>query len=404
MNYSCRVCGNKLTERVILLADMPLTDDFVSASNPERNEYIRDIGIYQCGRCGIVQNPDNFNHESYYQDYQYTSSHSDYAKRFMEAYAAEVFDVFSSISGRTAESVLEIGSGDGQQLEQFLLLGVRQLKGVEPSTYLADIANKRGIDTCVNLFGGESLNYLSLGYDICLSSYTFDHVRNPVDYLATAHALLVEGGILALEIHYLQKIIDRTEYCLFEHEHTIYLTAEDVKYMLKKCGFSVILINPIPQHVVRGNSLIVIAKKVVGMMPNFQASYERHPCNLSALQARINSTVRRIDHWIRQLPDASRLIGFGAGGRGVMTMAALSEYARFDALFDSNYESGSLLAPKTRVPVVGPDSWHKYAGAYCIVFSFGYFDEIQEQLEHAGFLREQIVSLLDFYSLQGDEK
>jgi hypothetical protein len=84
-----------------------------------------------------------------------------------------------------------------------------------------------------------------------------------------------------------------------------------------------------------------------------------------------------------------------------MTIAALSESKRIKALLDSNYQSNKYLAPKTRIPIVGPDTWEKYNDAYCIVFSFGYFQEILENLTRVGFKKERIISLLEFYPNQG---
>lgn len=395
---SCRICATKLSEAVFHLPDMPLTDDFVSVSSPERQEYIHDITIYRCHQCGTVQNPQDFDHETYYQDYQYSTGHSEFTQRFMSAYAAETFRAFEQVNGRRARSVLEIGSGDGQQLARFKPLGAEVLLGVEPSEYLARVASGIGISTEVGLFDSAMVPRLAAPIDVCLSSYTFDHVRDPLDYLRAAHALLSENGILALEIHDFGKIVDRTEYCLFEHEHTIYLDEDRVRAILSASGYAVLSINPLPSNVTRGNSLIVIAKKAGPADPaKLDRAGGRPLAELRDLQRRIDSTIERIDTWIRQLPPEASLVGFGVGGRGVMTVAALSEYRRFSAMLDSNYESHKLLTPKTRIPVLGPDGWRDVSHAYCLVFSFGYFDEITSALSAAGFSRDRVVSLLDFY-------
>lgn len=394
----CRICDTKLSEAVFHLPGMPLTDDFVSVSTPERQEYIHDITIYRCQQCGVVQNPQDFDHETYYQDYQYSTGHSEFTQRFMSAYAAEIFRAFEQANGRRARSVLEIGSGDGQQLARFKPLGAEVLLGVEPSEYLARIASGIGIATEVGLFGSEMVPRLTVPVDVCMSSYTFDHVRDPLDYLRAAHAVLSENGILALEIHDFGKIVDRTEYCLFEHEHTIYLDDERVGAILAASGYSLVSINPLPSSVTRGNSLIVIAKKEGSAESSKVGRSGGRPlAELRDLQRRIDSTIERIDAWIRQLPQGASLVGFGVGGRGVMTVAALSEYRRFSAMLDSNYESNKLLTPKTRIPVLGPDGWRNVNEAFCLVFSFGYFDEITRALLAAGFRRDRVVSLLDFY-------
>lgn len=401
MKPKCRICSGGMSDKVCHLHDMPLTDDFVEISNKGRMEYIHDIQIYRCEHCGVTQNPDDFNHEEYYQDYQYSTGHSEHTKRFMDAYAAAVFDVFKKHNGRAPRFVLEVGSGDGQQLISFKPLGVEVLLGVEPSEYLARIANKIGIETQIGLFGTHMPSgEISGSVDVCMSSYTFDHVRQPLDYLKAAYNLLVNDGVLALEIHDFGKIVERTEFCLFEHEHTIYLNEEGLRRLLERTGFSVLSVNPLPSDITRGNSLIVIAKKMRDSEPYFFEANQSREKYLDDLQKRITSTIEGIDDWVRELPECSSLVGFGAGGRGIMTVAALSEYKKIRALLDSNYKSKKYLAPKTRIPIVGPDSWGKYRESYCIVFSFGYYHEISNNLIEAGFEKEKIISLLDFYPAQ----
>lgn len=397
MTAKCRICNTQLNEKIFHILDMPLTDDFVEITKQDKVEYVHDISIYRCGSCGVTQNPDDFDHETYYQDYQYSTGHSEFTKRFMSSYAGSTFEAFKKTNGRNARSVLEVGSGDGQQLMAFKPLGAQILIGIEPSEYLAKIANDQDIRTEINFFGTHMSSLINNPVDVCLSSYTFDHVREPLDYLAAAHNLLNDGGILALEIHDFGKIVERTEYCLFEHEHTIYLSEDIVKNLMEQTGFSVLSINPLPPEVTRGNSLIVIAAKTSHPELSFADTGENKKIKLDDLQKRITTTIDRIDDWLRTLPDSSNVVGFGAGGRGVMTVAALKEHKKIKALLDSNYKSNKYLTPKTRIPVVGPDSWGQYKDAYCIVFSFGYFNEILEALIKVGFKKENIISLLTFY-------
>ena len=379
------------------MPDMPLTDDFIESSGRNTREYINDINIYKCKICGIVQNPDDFDHRTYYQDYRYSTGHSEFTKTFMNSYAEAAIEAFNKTNGRSPKSALEIGSGDGQQLVYFKNWGVDALLGIEPSEYLANIAESHGIKTVVDLFDSNMASYMDSPVDICISSYTFDHVRDPLDYLKAAHMLLADGGILALEVHDFEKIVERTEYCLFEHEHTIYLTSDDISLLVKEAGFFPISINPLSPGVTRGNSLIVIASKCGARTLSLGVDRSLHSPVVDDFQERVSSTISRIDNWISQLPSTSKIVGFGAGGRGIMTIAALSEFEKINALFDSNFESYKYETPKTRIPIVGPDGWHQYKDAYVIVFSFGYYEEILRALINAGFKNERIVSLLSFY-------
>jgi len=126
-----------------------------------------------------------------------------------------------------------------------------------------------------------------------------------------------------------------------------------------------------------------------------------HNVQLNSLNNRIVKMIDRLNQWTDSIPDNESIVGFGAGGRGVMTLAAMENPGRFRALFDSNYQSGIFVTPKTRIPVVGPDKWSSFDNSHCLVFSFGYFSEIKEQLLQKGFAAEKIISLTNFFS---DEK
>lgn len=395
--FFCRACGEALSNSVISLKKMPLTDDFILSDRQDRQEYLADIDIFECQKCGLVQNPADFNHERYYQDYQYSSGHSKFTKKFMKMYAQILINYFESVNNRSPDSVIEVGSGDGVQLQQFLMLGVAQVLGVEPSDYLAKIAISSAVPTHIDLFRKGIEAKIERRFDICLSSYTLDHVRNPIEYLETSYRMLNDDGILAFEIHNLEKIIERSEYCLFEHEHTIYMTAADAQRFVEQVGFKILAIDPIHSTHVRGNSLIIVAQKIPKPLDCYIFKYSRN-AKLEKLDGQITQMIYRLNQWVGSIPINESLIGFGAGGRGVMTLAALDNPSRFKALLDSNYKSGIFVTPKTRIPVVGPDIWTSFSSSHCLVFSYGYFPEIKKQLIERGFTGERIISLADFFT------
>jgi SAM-dependent methyltransferase len=256
---NCRICGDDSGQPILSLPQTPLTDEFGSTES-KQEEYLADIRIYQCQHCGIVQNPDDFDHDICYLDYQYSSEHSEHTHRFMAGYARVVVELFEEYTHRLPQKFLEIGSGDGARLIKFKELALSEVKGVEPSTYLAKIAEQKGIRTEVTLFGARSLSKENGSYDFCLPAYRFDHVRSPIEYLKASYDLLGTDGLVAIEVHNLEKSIERSEYCLFEHEHTVYLTPKGAEKIFNLAGFEDVAIDPLPDSVMRANSLIVVGK------------------------------------------------------------------------------------------------------------------------------------------------
>ena len=120
---ACRICRAPLSEPVVVLNDMPLTDGFLKVGEPVPSEFIKDILIYECKKCGFVQNPVDFSFADYYKDYNYSSGHSEFTKIFFNSYARTMDDLYLKVNGKQATSVIEAGSGDGMQLLSFQDIG-----------------------------------------------------------------------------------------------------------------------------------------------------------------------------------------------------------------------------------------------------------------------------------------
>lgn len=395
---NCRICGSTLSNDSdhILLSECPLTDQFLSPQSQE-NEFIANINIYTCRSCGYVQNPVDIDFRHYYRGYEYSSANSSHTRNFMQKYCQNSLDTFFSIHHRQASRIVEPGSGDGAQLKYFLDQSCDVL-GIEPSSSLSSIAESKGLKTIRSLFGQSTCSHLPSSFDICISSYTLDHCPDPLDYLITANKLLIHNGLCIFEVHDFDKIYSRNEYCLFEHEHTIYLNSVSAQSLVKACGFEIIDINPLPSGFCRANSLIVVAKKVLNISSkdittSDFAVLDSMP-SLTYLLNNISSFVHRIDQWINDTPGP--IVGYGAGGRGVMTLAQLNHSRDISAVLDLAFDGRNVLTPKSHIPVIGPSNFHLFSSSYVLVFSYGYFEEITSSLVELGFHKDRIISLCSF--------
>jgi 2-polyprenyl-3-methyl-5-hydroxy-6-metoxy-1,4-benzoquinol methylase len=399
----CRACGHSGLKKFLTLPAMPLTDDFIPAARFGQ-EFRCDIDLFVCERCRAAQTQHNVDMGDYYEDYQYAVGGSQTASRFMRLLAGNVLSKY--YGNEKGKRVLEVGSGDGMQLLAFKEIGCEVL-GYEPSSGLTRAAESRGIPTVQGLFTPSSARQLPKPFqsvDVVMLSYTFDHLPQPREFIAAARSILnPETGLLVVEIHNLQRIFERQEYCLFEHEHTVYLTTKTVSELCAREGMTVIDFDLVPEQDRRANSLIFVATPSGSKLATkFPVAQRMTPLEFDELdfyqkQGRlIERGIANLDAFVTRMVGAGkRVAGYGAGGRGVMTLAAMQSASKLCYLADKKPKREGLVVPKSGVPLVGLPALQEQPVDAILVFSFGYMKEIQADLARFGYRPEQFYSLLD---------
>ena len=389
---SCRICNNQNLERIILLPKMPFTDEFVNHKNLG-NEFLSDIEIGICKSCGSSQNLNDTEMDDYYQDYTYTVQSSKFAMDFMSILAKKIKQDF--FKDTKQPKILEIGSGSGEQLEEFKKQGFSVI-GVEPSEKLSNYANNNGIKTLTTFFDENSREELKneLGLmDSVVTSYTFDHIPKINNVLDNINFIMKEEGILIIEVHDLDLIIDRNEYCLFEHEHYTYLNKETMKQFLSNHGFELLTYELLNENEKRANSLLTIAKKNVNV-EKYEVNVENQLNKISNLKFNIEDSILRIEAFL-ELNKNKNIVAYGAGGRGIMTLAGIKNSNLLSFLVDKNPKDENIFAPKTNLPVYHIDKLLDFRADIIIVFSFGYYNEIVKEItKKMGYKENNFISIL----------
>ena len=370
---------------------MPLTDEFIT-KDKLGTEYINDITISSCKKCGLIQNPNNISFSAYYENYNYSSGHSPFVKEFMKSFADYAITKYNDIYQCKAQNVLEIGSGDGVQLKEFQKHGLTVL-GVEPSENLQKKANKKSVKTIKEYFDKDTVqkHLQDQKYSITISSFTLDHIPQPKLFIDHLWDVSAEKSLTIFEIHDVNKINKRGEWCLFEHEHMIYTDENFWSQNLPECGFELIDFNPFPERLVRANSLIIVAKKIPTKTKSRETIQTKH---IKIKPQKISTVKDRLDKFLKDC--RTPIIGWGVGGRGIMTTALLENSHKFSAFFDTNFNHDGYYTPKTHIKIEKLGNLPKYKNATVIVFAFGYFQEISEKLLETGFDNEKIINFGNF--------
>jgi SAM-dependent methyltransferase len=380
---------------------MPFTDDFVRRERFGK-EFTADIDVFVCEKCMSVQTLHNVDVDDYYESYEYSVGDSPLAKSFMWSLAQRLKKAYYPYTD--GKKVLEIGSSDGEQLLAFKETGCKVL-GYEPSTVLCEMSEKKGVPAVQGLFTTQSTNLLPPDFkevDVLMLSYTFDHLPDPLSFLDAARSILnKKDGLLVVEIHDFKKIIERQEYCLFEHEHSIYLTEKTVQNICQLSNLVVIDYDLIPEVERRANSLIFIATPVgsefASQATGARTSEEFSDINFyKKIGLNIKQGIQNLEAFINQCSFRNqKLVGYGAGGRGVMTLAAMKNANLLAYVVDKRFKDEGFFLPKTGIPIYPTSRLSSEPPDQILVFSFGYMKEIQKELATLGYQAHQFHSLVD---------
>ncbi|GFN31959.1 class I SAM-dependent methyltransferase [Paenibacillus xylaniclasticus] len=394
---SCRVCRGGPLTRWVHLPAMPLTEE-LRKPDDSAAPFLADIDVYVCAACGVSQTVGQRDLSPYYIDYGYTVGQSPFAARYMQRLADMVRDRYGLAPGFT---VVEIGSGDGAQLECFRRAGA-YVYGVEPSAELCRVSRQRGVPVLESLFTPSTAALLPEPFrpvDVLLMTYTFDHLPDPAGTLAAARSVLHPGrGLLVLEVHDLSRIVERREYCLFEHEHYTYWTAKTLSGALAASGFRLLTTELVPEQERRGNSLLIVAAPTDAAHSPDQVLLveEEAAIDYAGFQRELERGIALLDAFVeREAAAGRRIAGYGGGGRGVMTMAAMNSSKKLAYVCDANAGLHGRLTPKSGVPIADINQLTRQPVDTLIVFSYGYMDEIREAVAKLPGAPKSIVSMLD---------
>ncbi|MGB3513954.1 MAG: class I SAM-dependent methyltransferase [Microcoleaceae cyanobacterium] len=404
VNYrnSCRVCQSKNLHKIFSFPDMPLHDRFVSAEDIG-NEFGTDLDIYFCLDCYTVQTQHDVDLEAYYEDYQYSVGYSQTARNFRQVLANSLISKYFPNSKKLR--VLEVGSGDGSQLIPFKEMGYDVL-GYEPSSSAANLAIERGIPTIKGFFNQKSVSELPKelvgNVDIILTSYTFDHLPEPMEFLQASKLMLnPKQGLLVTEVHDIEMIFSKKEPGLFQHEHSIYLNKSTVQSMLAREGYDTIDFDLVPESVTRANSLLFVSTLnnsifSAGKLPPIDLPEFRDLDFYKQQKDDFYRGIHNLEVFLEKLIlEGKKVAGYGAGPRGVLTLILMNNGDKIEYLIDKNPQGTGIYAPKSGVPVFGLDKLKESPVDEVIVFCFGYMKEVVEDLKVLGYSPDRLHSMID---------
>lgn len=363
----CRVCDNPRLETVIDLGTMALTGVFPAREPLSAPRY--PLEVVRCvpsdeHECGLVQ----LRHTADFDD-MYSPGYG-YRSGLNSAMIAHLGHRVARIRERVplepTDIVIDIGSNDATLLKQYPV-GSATLVGIDP---LAE-KFRRFYPEHVRLIPGYfSAKAVAEALDgrkakVITSIAMFYDVPAPLEFMRAVHETLTDDGVWVLEQSYLPAMLATTSYDTICHEHLEYYTLEQIEWMARRCGFTVL---DVERNGVNGGSFALTLGKIGTPTRDATTRIDRmrreerelnlhdghHYAEFAARVADHRESVR--DFFDRSERAGLRTLGYGASTKGNVMLQHCGIGPRWlECIAEVNDDKFGKFTPGTGIPIVSEE-------------------------------------------------
>lgn len=388
--FQCRFCAGQQMKTFADLGVSPVANAFLRPEQLGKMEPFYPLHAYVCEECLLVQLEDFETPESIFNDeYAYFSSYSDswleHARRYVDQIVPRL-----QLNGNSF--VVEIASNDGYLLQNFLSKHIPVL-GIEPSSNVADVAIKKGIESWVTFFGTATAKEIvskRQKADLVIGNNVFAHVPALNDFVGGLKAVLADEGVVTLEFPHLLNLIRERQFDTIYHEHFSYFSFIAVTRILSRHGLRVFDVDRLSTH---GGSLRIYAahdnsaRWVERSAVKELLAVERSAgLGDPAMYSDFSKQIARVKcDLLEFLIDAKRagkvVVGYGAPAKGNTLLNFCGVGREFiDYTVDRSLHKQGMFLPGSRLPIEGPDRIFETKPDYVLILPWNLEAEIVNQM------------------------
>lgn len=230
---SCWVCGHQEFQ---LKKRSDATDGLSSQNFAITNfDYGKTGELHKCKNCGFIQCSDLDEVVKFYENLKdpgYENTRNE--RKLQEQRLLKTFRKY-----KPEGKLLDIGAGSGIMIEAALERGY-QAEGVEPSTWLQENAQKRGLPVYQGVFPHPKTTG---PYDVITFVDVVEHVIKPGELLNEIHRSMKDDGILVLvtpDVKSLAARLLRFKWWHFRFAHIGYFNRKTLRMLLERCNYEII--------------------------------------------------------------------------------------------------------------------------------------------------------------------
>lgn len=368
----CRCCGNTNLTKWMSLPQSPVANALFD--RPNYDKYPLDLNF--CTSCSHLQLASAPDPDVVFSAYRYRSGVS---KSFQTHFAEYAKDI---VQFEGPGRVLEIGSNDGYLLEKFKELNC-DVVGVEPSKYLKEDHDKKGIPVVSDFFNVDLVmsKCWESKFDIVCANNVLAHIPDTFDVMTGIAMSLKDNGILVAECGDQEGILNGQFLDNVYHEHIDYYSPYSFATLAKMAGLIVESVTPIHTH---GISFRIIARKMKG---DHSVMFRR--TDLSKQKEIVTKKIEQRRIRIVDSLKSRKFVAYGAAAKAVTSLYTLDLVDKnLIGVVDDNELKQNCYFPGTDIKITSPENLKK--DALVLVTAWNVFADIKEKLVSRGHTGEII--------------
>lgn len=398
---TCRICSSGALADVLDLGRQPPANHLRPADDPAPESVPLDLR--RCADCGTAQITATIDPEVLFGTYLWVTGTSVGAREYSSTFADRVEAATGpgTEPGRAPRSVVEVASNDGTFLRRFAERGWDVL-GVDPASNIAEAASADGVPTLAEFFDAD------LARSIVEDRGPADVVvaRNVVPHVAEIHAVVAglaamagENGIVVVEAHDAQVILDELHYDSIYHEHLFYFSLDTLCALFGRYGLTSFDLHASP--ISGGSHVVFLSSDGRPPTDRLRAARDRSEevATSESWAVFAEASIAHASSLREAVVDAGtrgRVVGYGASARSstMLNFAGIS-CADVHQVIDRNPLKHGRLTAGTDIPIVSPEEGLAELGSNdtVLLLAWNFRDEILDDLRGAGFEGQVILPL-----------
>ncbi len=382
----CRACESKNIKLFFDLGSQPFANALLKSRDDHENNY--PLSLSWCENCNLVQLNHTADPAELFSEYFWVTGTSSTAKEYSQRFCS---DVLKRIDLNQNSLIFEAASNDGTFLRPFLSRGYKVL-GLDPAENIVHDANASGIPTKCGFFGREAAEIIVAEYgypQVIIARNVLPHVANLHDFINGLSLCMDNNGILVLEVHYANVILQELHYDSIYHEHLCYFSLKSIEKLLN--AFSLYIYDIVESPISGGSIVLYATKRKINETEMVHKYREREAADkTNDFLSWQTFAEKAFEHRrrIMSIIDEERynhrsIVGYGASARSSTLLNFCNINTKHISIIaDQNCLKHKRFAPGTHIPIDAPDIVMKGKPDTIFMLAWNFLEEITTMLKN----------------------